>query len=673
MSPLTKIRRLRTVEPRVKQLMTEIVEDGSPDVAQNYPLTVSFKALEKFSEFYHSKNSPLVDDTVFDEFEEQMRDRKPNHAYFRKTGSRIGNKRAEVPLPIPMPSLQQLRTKGSALGKFFDVGGTYTVMDKLDGISLLVVYDKGVPAQAFTRGNGKLGQDVSHILPSLKIPKRISIKTRFAARAEAIIHVGTFAKKHDKNNTKGGKFSAARNMVGGVLNKLPTSKDYATYKRIARDIDVIFYEVMDGRSSDQPINKQLATLKRLGFNTVWNKVYKDDGLMEELSQLNNTRMKVAESAYEIDGIVVARNVPYRRTARLPKHAFKFKENSEASMKIVPVKEVQWNVSRYGKIKPTVIIDPLRLGGVTVTNFTGHNLFYIMNGWKKEDAKRNLPVRPIGPGAQIRVVRSGQVIPYIVEVVKPARKPAMPDMAYDVQGVEAYYSGTHDDQKIKRLTHFFVTLGMDGFKKSTFDKLYQAGYTTPTKIMKLTPAKLAKLDKFGDAKVSGLVSEVKRVTTKPDIVKFIVASGYLPGFGEERVQAIVDEYPTILRWGKRTPSFVQKKVEALRGFKELAGQFAKQLPKVFRLADKLGIKLTLPKREKPVGNKFADLRVTFTGVRDKDLQAEIQKQGGTVQSMRADTNLVLIKEEGYTSSKVDKAIEKGIGVMAVDDFREKYKL
>lgn len=653
--------------------MMEIVEDGHADSSANYPMTVGFTALEKFSEFFHSKNAPLIDDTVFDQFEDLMRGRKSNHAYFKKTGSRIGNKRAEVPLPIPMPSLQQLKTKGSALGKFFDTGGTYTVMDKLDGISLLVVYDKGVPSEAYTRGNGKLGQDVSHILPSLKIPKRISIKTRFAARAEAIIHVGTFSKKHDKANAKDGKFSAARNMVGGVLNKLPTSKDYAIYKRIARDIDVIFYEVMEGTSSDQPINKQLATLKRLKFHTVWHKVYKTDGLMEELSVLNNTRMKHAEANYEIDGIVVARNVTYRRTARLPKHAFKFKENSEAAMKVIKVKEVQWNVSRYGKIKPTVIVDPIRLGGVTVTNFTGHNLFYIMNGWKKEDAKRNMPVRPIGPGAQIRVVRSGQVIPYIVEVVKPARKPATPDMAYDVKGVEAYFSGTHDDQKIKRLAHFYVTLGMDGFKKNTFDLLYNNGYTTPGKIMRATPAKLSKLDKFGDTKVKGFVSEVKRVTAKPDIVKFIVASGFLPGFGEERVQAIVDEYPQILRWNKRTSSFVQKKVEALRGFKELAGQFAKQLPKVFNLADKLGIQLTLPKKEKAVGNKFSKLRVTFTGVRDKDLQAEIQKQGGTVQSMRADTNLVLIKEEGYTSSKVDKAMEKGIEVMAIDDFRDKYKL
>lgn len=669
---VTSIKRVR-VEPRVKQAMLDAASD--PKLIQDYPKTIAMKAIKKFSEYYHIKMKPLVEDHYYDEIEKLLKKAYPREAFWKQSGSVKKGKRAEVTLPNPMPGLDQRNAGTTRYEAFFDPKGVYVIMDKLDGISLQIIYIDGKPAQAFTRGDSSKGQDVSHILPSLKIPRSINMRGRFAVRAEAIIKPGVFDRKHNSNTSKNGKFKATRNMVGGVINKLPTSKNYDEYKKYAADIDVVVYEQLEGVGAKAPISKQLSILKTLKFNTVWHRRM-GSAVKEQLGDLYSTRIKRSE--YEIDGIVVAKDVSYVRRPSLPKHAFKFKENNEAAMKTVTVKSVDWEISRNGTIIPTISIDPIRLGGVQVSNFLGHSLYYIENGFKKADAKLKKPKRALGPGAQIKVVRSGNVIPYIVEVLKAAPKgPAVPDMDYSVRGVHAVYTGRGTDgdnlRKVKKLTHFFVKLGVDGFKQSAFKKLFEAGYTTPRKLMKATTPKLAQIEKFGNVNARALPNEIKRVLDKPDFAKFVAASGYMPTFGQDRVQKIVDEYPGVVRWQDKSKRFIVNKVQAVSGFQQLAHEFAAGLPKVFKLADNLGVKLTVAKKAKPVGSKFADMYITFTGVRDKELQETITQQGGTVQGMKANTNILLIKDESYSNNKTDAAKSKGITVMPVDEFRRKYKL
>ena len=665
------IRRIR-VEPKVKQAMMDAASD--PESIADFPRTVAMKALQKFSEYYHRRNKPLVEDHYYDKMEEVLKKKYPRHSFWKQSGAKaVGNKRPDVPLPGPMPGLHHRKSGTKQLEDFFTVR-SYLIMDKLDGISLQIVYENGVPTEAYTRGDSTKGKDVSYVLSSLKIPRRIPTKKRFIIRAEAIIKPSVFDAKHNSHTAKNGKFKAARNMAGGFLNKQPTSKDYAEYKKYGRDIDVICYEILEGAGT-ATISKQLALLKRYKFDVVWHKKV-DASVKDQLSEIYSQR--IAKSDYEIDGIVVMKEVSYVRRSTLPKHAFKFKENSEAAMKIVPVQSVNWEISRNGSIIPTVSIKPIRLGGVQVSNFLGHSLFFIENGFKKADAKLKKPVRAIGPGAKIKVVRSGNVIPYIVEVVKAApRGPALPDVDYDRSGVHAVYRGTGTGadslRKVKKLTHFFVKLGMDGFKQSAFQKLFDAGYKTPLKVKRATTQKLNKIEGFGNVNARTLPGEVARVLNKPDFAAFVAASGYMPKFGQDRVQMIVDQYPQILRWKGKSSTFIKNKVLAVKGFKQLADEFAAGLPRVFKLADQLDVKLSITKKAAPTGSKLEGVYITFTGVRDKELQTTIEAEGGTVQSMKANTNLLLIKDESYSNKKTEKAEADGISVMTVDSFRSKYGL
>lgn len=645
---------------------------AQPESVEDLPKRKQIEVIQVLREYY-TNSKELLPDSHYDVIEDIVKDMQPRNKIWKQVGAAVPKGRIEVKLPVYMPSMDKIKPGTPKLTKFLDPNSAYTIMDKLDGISLQVVYEKGVCVQAATRGDGTVGQDVSHWIPYLRIPKRIPIKTRFIARAEAIVKTSTFDTKHDKTKNTKGTFKAARNMAGGVLNKLSGSKDFKQYQRYMRDIDVVFYEVQQGRTAGGPISKQLQLLKKLKFTTVWhittNNFIADDP-SNSLSQIYNNRIE--NSPYEIDGIIVAKDVTYTPQKAFAKHAAAFKENSEAAMKVVPVKSVDWEISRNNIIVPTISIDPIRLGGVTVSNFLAHSLFYVQNGFKKADAKKNLKQKPINVGAQIKVVRSGGVIPYIVEVVKPARKAAEPPFPYKVKGVHAVSTSKGGESRAKKLTHFFVTLGLEGFKQSTFEKLIALGYNTPRKVMRIKPRDLKGVDGWADKSIRDFTSRIAEVTTDPTFVDFCVASGYMPSFGKERVQKIVDEYgDDVLYWEDAEPEDVQEDIEQIKGFKKLAGEFAKSLPRVFKLASNLNVELVIPEPEQAQGNEFEGQRITFTGVRDKDLARYIEQQGGKVQSMKSDTTILVIKDESYTSSKVDKAENAGIPVMTLDEFKSEY--
>src|SRR5690606_19795546 len=151
----------------------------------------------------------------------------------------------------------------------------------------------------------------------------------------------------------------------------------------------------------------------------------------------------------------------------PTHAYAFKINSLESSVVVKVKDVVWEESRYGRLVPRVLIEPTVIGGVRVEYFTGHNNYFITHGHIKPKRGKKPPPepRPINKGAMIRAIRSGDVIPYIMEVVKPARYPSEPQQPYVEDGVHLRVVEDDSDlRRIKELTHFFTTIEVEGLKQ-----------------------------------------------------------------------------------------------------------------------------------------------------------------------------------------------------------------
>ena len=155
----------------------------------------------------------------------------------------------------------------------------------------------------------------------------------------------------------------------------------------------------------------------------------------------------AESEYECDGIIIAYNTPNERVPiGNPDYAFAFKNVAELETAIVTVKQVEWNVSKDGYLKPILILEPIKLSGVMIKRVTAFNAKYIVEN-------------KIGPNTQIKLVRSGDVIPHILEIIKSSKEPQMPtDIEYEWNdsNVDIIAKNNSVEQKPKKIFLTFVS-------------------------------------------------------------------------------------------------------------------------------------------------------------------------------------------------------------------------
>jgi DNA ligase (NAD+) len=613
---------------------------------------------------YHSEMDPLIPDKDYELINDWYLEKYPNSSKSTQTGHKISKEREKVKLPYFMPSLIKIAPHTRGFDLFLERSpGPLVLADKEDGISLVFVYIKGVLTEAYTRGNGTYGQDVSKHIPYFNIPKRIGVKVKFAIRTEAIMSIRMFNKKFSKEI--GGDYTAERNLVGSTINSGDGSK--------LKFSDVLVYEILEGPFSTRKLSSQLKFLKKHHFNVVFHKVV-EDITSSRLSRYYESRTKL--SKYAIDGIVVSQDVPYTRSASMPEHARKFKENSATDMREVIVDRVLWEVSKGGKYIPVVIYKKTNLGGVSNTRATGHNAFFIINGFRLKDKNNNFPIRPIGPGSVLQIVRSGNVIPHIVSVIKSSKskKPQMPESKYKLVGADAFFIGKNsNDITAKRITHFFVTLGVDGLKLASVKKLMENGYDSIRSIIDSTETDLSNLPGVGQTKAKQWTRQIKVKLKQIDIATLADSSSLFIGFSKSRLDAIFGIFPnspSIKKWSRDK---ILSKISLLGGYNKLAVVFVDILPKFIDFVEDNDLPIRKLKQNKATGSKFKNLKITFTGIRDKDLQAIIEQQGGKVQNMKSDTSILVIKDSSYTSSKISKASDLGIKILTLDEFKKNFKI
>lgn len=614
---------------------------------------------------YHSKNKSVVSDEVYDILKDYILDKWPNSTYAKKIGAPVLKRKGvvEVKLPVPMPSMSKIKPGNGSVDRFAEEYKNYVVSDKLDGISLQLVYENGKLTKALTRGDGTLGQDVSGVIPALSVPKRIPIKTLFIARLEFIIPHKSFKKQFSVHEGTG-DFSTGRNMGGGLLTRNEPSENVSTFHCVA-------YDIIGGKGSSYPISKKLSLLKKLGFLTVmFKKLTKIDD--EILTKLHSIRKQ--KSIYEIDGIIVASDIVATTTKSNPKHAKAFKVNSIENSQVVTVREVEWNKSRHNKWIPRVRIDPIILGGVKVQYFTAHNAFFIRHGYRYADRNKGLPVRPINEGSVIRVLRSGDVIPYIVEVVKPSRKPSHPEGQYflDENGVHYISDKTKDEGvSVKNMIHFFRSMKIDGVKEGTIKKLRAAGYTTLSSILKANAEDFIKIEGFQQTSAKNLEQNIRKGLKEATFARTAAASGVFGDkIGEKKLQEIINHYPNIMTMVKLPRKDLELKIKKVKGFANLSDQIAVGLPKFSKFIASHGIRL---RRQKgPSSNTLNGLSVLFTSIRDAELADIIKDAGGRIASTVKQANILLVKP-GASNNKTDLARSLGIPIMTIDQFRKKYKV
>ena len=654
--------------------------------------------LQKMSDYYYAEDRSLVEDNVYDVMLDVLEERCPDNAYLFQTGVEKTTDK-DVELPYFMPSLDKIKPGEKSLPRWFkSYKGPYIVMDKLDGISVQIYKDSKGNVDLFTKKRTSMGTSKKHMLKYLTSKKILdNIPNGTSVRGEVVITINDFnAVQEFAPDLKN-----PRTVMSGLINtdKLDT--------RIAKKAQFIAYNILYPRYT---LSEQQKKLKTWGFKIVWNKKY-DASALEDIDDDDNddddddnqnkkiegieTNLKkilgdrVTKSEFLVDGIVLYDDSEiYEHDDGNPKHAIAFKMNSTINMKDATVEEVIWDPSRYGELRPVVRIKPVVLSGnTTVTYCTAHNAKYIKDN-------------NIGKGAIIKIVRSGDVIPYIVEVVKPAKKPGMPDMEYEWNDTEVHIVVVNPSEEIlrkieiKQNLNFFRKLGVKFLSAGLVAKFYDAGYKTIASIVACASNKDTdpyNIGGLGEKMVSKIYDQIDKAFSRvklPEIMSGSLKFG--SGIGVRKIKEIVKKYPNILEMKDDDPEDLKDSIMSVPGFSNiLATKFTDKLTDFCEFLDMMCkiCSYDLSFKTKIKSKKNTDIKkndknsvdmsnekIAMTGFRSDTIIEFVENNGGKIsEGVSKNTTLVIYVSSSKGTSKIDKAKALGITVMTRDEFEKKYNI
>lgn len=602
-------------------------------------------ANEQFHSYDDSKVVSLTDNE-YDIVKEFLEKKNPKNKALKEVGAPIEKNKVE--LPVNMPSMDKIKPDSNALSNWqVKYAGPYVLSCKLDGVSGLY-YSMDGKRKLYTRGNGKVGQDISHLLKDIAIPDVKDV----IVRGEFIIKRNVFESKYK------GTFANPRNLVAGIINR--KSKDSKS-----KDVDFIAYEVIE------PVQKpssQMASLESMGFKTVKNENkktvsnnYLSDVLMDWRTNYE----------YEIDGIIVSDDNVHPRIEGNPDHSFAFKMVMSDQVTEAKVVDVLWKPSKDGYLKPRVRIEPVHIGGVKIEYATGFNGNFI-------------ETNKIGIGAVVQLIRSGDVIPHIKGVTTPAEKAKMPDVEYSwtETHVDIIMANKDQDPEVlsKNITLFFTSLGVDGLSIGNVKKIIKAGYNTICKFLEMSEEDFLKIDGFKEKMAKKLKENIASSIEKATLLKIMAASGkFGRGIGERKIRPIMDAYPDILSRNETTA----EKIEMLKGItgigKENSKSFVENISEFLEFMRQC--KLThkydekeddTPKIRVNESHPLFNKKIVMTKIRDKEIIEKLASYGASlVDSVKKDVFVVITKDKDDTSSKLEKARTMNISIMTPEEFKSSY--
>ena len=613
---------------------------------------------------YYNSDVSLISDEVYDILLDRLKQLNPKSKIFTRTGVSVKGKK--VSLPYWMGSMDKIKTEEKLIERWTKTfKGPYLVSDKLDGISCLLTMDAtktNNKIKLYTRGDGTYGQDVTHLLGFVNMSVDKLIKTDakslnadlVAIRGELIMSKENFEKYVDV-------MSNARNMVAGIVN----SKKESINTEYAADVDFVVYELIEPVTAKP--SDQLKLLKKWGLNVVYYDIYNDI----DLNILDNILQKrKKKSIYEIDGLIVTDdNKHTRNKSGNPQYSFAYKGLTEtANVKVI---EVLWKPSKDGMLIPRIHFEKVRLSQADLEYTTGFNAKFIVD---------NI----IGPGAIITIIRSGDVIPYIMGVVKPAKKPSLPteyDYEWDKNKVNIILKDADENETviIQRLTKFARYIGVDNLSEGLITRLVKAGFDTIPKFISLTIDDLLSIDGIKETLAKKLYSNLQTALKNLDILTLMAASNIFGrGFGERKLKKILDVYPNIVDdYSKKTHKDWEQKLLALEGFDTISvDNFLAALPDFQSFYDDIEDLIDIKPHINIVkkGGMFKDQTVVFTGFRNDDWKKFIESEGGKVTgSVSRNTTLLVYNDGEESSAKYQGAKKLGIATISKSEFAKKYKV
>ena len=631
--------------------------------------------LNEWARLYYEEDAPVVADAEYDRLYDELRNLEKEEGYSLPTSPthRVGGapkgKFEQSKHILRLYSLDKCQSKE----EFYDwcnrivktVGylPTLTCEYKFDGLTLNILYENGKIVKASTRGNGEVGEVVTAQVNTIKkLPKTIEYKGRIEIQGEGILRL---SRLNEYNLTASEPLKNARK------NKEKTIRNLNPQVTAQRGLSFFAYNIGYSDKTFATQTEMREFLKAEGFETEgdFEKVNDAESAMKYADRTGEKREKLD---YLIDGVVFKVDDVHLRdeigfTEKFPKWAVAYK--FKADEMTTTLQDVEWQVSRSAKLNPIAILEPVDIGGVTVSRATLNNYGDIL--------KKKVKI-----GDKVFVRRSNDVIPEImgVAIENPnavaIKKPhECPVCHAPVKEVGAFLYCTGDNcapQIISKLDHFASkdAMDIDGFSEKTAELLYNETHVEDAvDLMNLNATDLFGLEGFGDKKIGNLLGAIEK-SKHTTLDRFIFALG-IDGIGKKTAKDLVKRFRTL----ENLQNASLADLGAVDGIGEILAnnvfEFFRDSNNVDFVGRLLKSGITFEEAEQKSG-VFSGMKVVLTGSLPTYKRGEatklIEDNGGEVAASVSKTvNLVLAGEDA--GSKLEKAQKLNIKIIDEQQFKQ----
>ena len=632
---------------------------------------------------YYVLDHPTMSDFDFDRALRRLTELEFAHPELLTPDSptqRVGGRAAEgftqVVHPVPLESLQdvfsdaELLEFGQRVLDGMDGEAEFDVEPKVDGLSVALEYRDGLFFRGATRGDGRVGEDVTENLKTVRsIPlKLLEALPRLIVRGEVFMPKSVFEKLNEERELRGEPlFANPRNAAAGSMRQLDPK--IAAERKL--DIVVFNLQLCEGKTFSTH-TETLDYLERQQFKVIPRTLCKTmEEAAELIAKIDDGRERFR---YDIDGAVVKLNSLSARsilgsTAKFPRWAAAFKYPPE--QKPSRVLDIMVQVGRTGVLTPKAVVEPVRLAGTTVTSATLHNQDFITE-------------KDIRIGDTVLVQKAGEIIPEIVGVVLDRRPEGT--VPYQLPefcpicgaGVKRDEDGAHirctgaecPAQLLRNLTHFASRDAMDieGLGPAVVTALVGANLIkTPADLYRLEVGQVAQLDRMGKKSAENLVSAIER-SKENDLSRLLFAFG-IRQVGQKAGKVLATRFGTI-------DALLSATEEVLTAIPDIGGITARSLLDWFQSSQSRhlieGLRaagVNMESREAPPGDQLAGLTFVLTGALERFTREEagerIEAQGGKISGSVSKKTSYLVAGEA-AGSKLRKAQELGIPILSEEE-------
>ena len=639
--------------------------------------------LNENARLYYTLDASTMSDYEYDRLYRRLQELEAAHpeeitpdSPTQRVGDAVLNDFAEVRHPVPLESLEDVFDGDEVKGFLSKVLETlpraeYSVEPKVDGLSVALEYRDGRFYQGATRGDGRVGEDVTGNLRTVRsIPKNLPEKLpRLIVRGEVYMARSVFDRINEELELEGKPLLAnPRNAAAGSLRQ----KDPKVCAKRQLDIAVFNLQLVEGRSFATH-SETLDYLREQGFPVIPHTVLRDsEKILEQIQKLGDNRM---DFPYDIDGAVVKLNNLSDRsilgsTAKCPKWAVAYKYPPE--QKESRVADIAVQVGRTGVLTPKAVLEPVRLAGTTVTNATLHNQDYITE-------------KDIRIGDTVVVQKAGEIIPEIVSVVKEKRpegtKPYhLPDkcpvcgaaVLCDPDGAAVRCTGAEcPAQLLRNMIHFASrdAMDIDGVGPAVLQQLIESGLVSnPADLYDLRAEQLEGLDRMGKKSAQNAVDAIAR-SKENDLWRLIFALG-IRQVGAKAAKILATHFGSMGRLRRATAEELTEidDVGAVTADYITRWMQSDQAADLLARLQKAGVNMEC--HQELVDQRFAGMTFVLTGALTRFTREEagemIELRGGKVSSSVSKKTTYVVAGEN-AGSKLKKAGELGVSVLREEDF------